>query len=118
MRESIIFLRRFILSQLLVSAELTVQPVGEPVVIVVQYRGPQEVGDELRKRRSLDVLDFRVHVTHVGSILLHEALSGDVKQVRGVHLVAPVSLLPKLELVPVSGDKPIERMTDECETEG
>ena len=103
---------------LLVSAELTVQPVGKPVIIVVQHWGPQEVGHKLRKRRPLDVLDLVVHVAHVGRVLLHVAPSGDAEDVGGVHLVAPVGLLTELKLVSESGDQTIERVSDECETEG
>ena len=103
---------------LLVSAELTVQPVWKPVVIEVQHWGPQEVGHKLGKRRPLDVLDLGVHVAHIGRVLLHVALGRDVEDLGGVHLVAPVSLLADLKLVSESGDQTIERVSDECETEG
>ena len=110
--------REYNLLKLLVSAELTVQPVGQPVVIVVQHGGPQEVGHELRKCRPLDVLDLVVHVVHVDRVLLHVSPSGDAEDVGGVHLVAPVGLPTELKLVSESGDQTIERVSDECETEG
>ena len=88
------------------------------MVIVVHYRGPEEVGDKLGEGGPLNVLDLGIHVAHEGRVLLQVALDGDVEDVRGVHLVAPVCLLAELELVPKSGDQTIKRMTDECETEG
>ena len=104
--------------KLLVSAELTVQPVWKPVVIIVHYGGPQEVGDKLGEGGPLNVLDLGIHVAHEGRVLLQVSLDGDVEDVRGVHLVTPVCLLAELELVPEGGDQTIKRMTDECETEG
>ena len=88
--------------KLLVSAELTVQPVGEPVVIVIHYGGPEEVGDKLGEGGPLNVLDLGIHVTHEGRVLLQVALDGDVEDIRGVHLVAPVCLLAELKFIPES----------------
>ena len=88
------------------------------MVIIVHYGGPQEVGDKLREGGSLNVLDLGIHIAHEGRVLLQVALDGDVEDICGVHLVAPVSLLAELKLVPESGDQTIKRMTDECETEG
>ena len=94
------------------------EPVGEPVVIVVHDGDPQEVGHKLGEGRPLNVLDLGVHVVHVGRVFLQVAHGGDVQDVRGVHLVTPVRLFAELEFVTKCGDQTIKGMTNKHETEG